>query len=98
MELANVQSCLEVLDPKVEGMQEAIKDLDEIKNKMLGSLRALVWMNGVMMAVLIMILGVVLTWGLNHITIRTQFIPGGVISSETSPMQDTGLPPSYQPK
>lgn len=78
VELANVQSMLEILDPKVDGFEARIEELEEVKNKLQGALRVIIWMNSVTMLIVVAILGAFLTWMSNHISIRTNFDAPGV--------------------
>ena len=93
VELAKLQIFAVDADEDIVKLKKDYGDLKEIKDKLLGSLKVLIWMNGIIMAVLVVILGTVLTWSLNHITIRTNFSAPGIISQDQIPPTDSAVEP-----
>jgi hypothetical protein len=92
VELANVQSCLEVLDPLVRdagGLEARVNILESDRDEWKGSLRVIIWLNGVIIGILLLLLG----WCLQHVTIRADFAPPGV-SSQQKPSENADLPKS----
>jgi hypothetical protein len=72
VELANVQSCLEVLDPLIRdrgGLEERVDELESDRDTWKGSLRIIIWLNGVIIGILLLLGG----WCLQHLTIRASF-------------------------
>lgn len=87
-----MQSCLEVLDPLVRdkgGIEERVDGLESDRDNWKGSLRVIIWLNGVIIGILLLLGG----WCLQHLTIRANFDNPGVSSSQK---QQIAVDPSIQ--
>ena len=97
VELANLQSFAEDADVTLRELSQRVDQLESHWDKIQGSLKVLVWMNGIVMSLVVLLIGALFVWGLNHITIRAVASPM-ITSSEISPPQDTSLPSAYVAK
>lgn len=78
VELANVQSVLEVLDPEVTAQAVRIDTLESNRDWVRGALWVIIGLNGFILTVLLLLA----SWVLNHMTIKANFDNPGVISSQ----------------
>lgn len=67
VELANVQSCLENLDPIVERHTEEIGELKSFQNNTEGKFTVIVWLVGINVSLVIGGLVALFGWGLSHL-------------------------------
>jgi hypothetical protein len=70
LELSRVQSCLEVVDPKVDDLADRVDSLEATRDKIEGKFTVIVWLVGVNITLMLSLLVALFTWGLNHITVR----------------------------
>jgi hypothetical protein len=69
VELANVQSCLESLNPIVDDHGERIDNLEASRDNVKGMLTVIAFLQGVMITIFI----AVFVWALNHVTLHATF-------------------------
>jgi hypothetical protein len=88
VEVANIQSVLESLDPKVATIDCRVDSLEATRDKLDGKFVIIVWLVGVNIAILIGVMVAFCTWGLNHIQIHAIAAP--MITSQANPSQISG--------
>lgn len=97
VELANLQSFAEDADVTLKELTQRVDQLESRWDQIQGSLKVLLWMNGIITGLMVMLLITLFAWGLSHISIRAVGTPM-ITSSQADPPQDSGLPPSYRTK
>jgi hypothetical protein len=90
VELSRVQSWLEIADPVIAKMADRVDSLESYRDINQGSLRIIIWLNGIILALMVGMIVALFTWGLSHISLRVENIPQSEHSALESP-QDAGI-------
>lgn len=61
---------VKVVDPGLRDHGDRLMSIEENQNEWKGSLKVIMWMNGVILSLVIVLLGTFLAWGLSHVTLR----------------------------
>ena len=84
VELANLQSAVEDAVPRISRLEANVDDLQSDRDSLKGSLRVIIWMNGIMLSLLIALIIALFSWGLNHLSMHAAL-------TEATP-QDAAIP------
>lgn len=88
VELANVQSCLEALDPLVRdkgGLEDRIDSLEATRDNLGGKFTVIIWLVGLNVSILVGL--IIALFGSGKLTIHANFAPSVISSSQNSPPQ-----------
>ena len=94
VELARVQSALEDVVPEVARQGVRIDSLESDRDNARGSLRVIIWLNGIIIGLFVVLIGTLFSWGLSHISIHANLGSGPSTSAVQSP-QDSSNSPAY---
>ena len=94
VELSRVQTTLEYLDPKMGVMEGRVDVLESFRDTIQGSLRVIIWMNGVVITILVAMILALFGWGLSRITLKVENAPSGPVSGVQS-SQESGNSTAY---
>lgn len=90
VELASIQTWAEGIDPVVEGHTAEIGQLRTFKDSTEGKFTVIVWMNGIILALVTGMIVALFAWGLSHITLRVSSDPTSITESHSP--QESGVP------
>lgn len=76
------------ISSRLEDHELRIRDLEEQSAEWKGSLRVIVWLNGIILALVLGLIVALFGWGLSHITLKAEFKPDSPVSQN----QDAGGP------
>jgi hypothetical protein len=62
--------------------------LEENQNEWKGSLKVIVWLNGIILSLVVLLIAALFGWGLSHITLRVESAPPSM--SSTQPAEHAG--------
>lgn len=58
------------VDPHLDSHERRIDSLEASRDETKGSLRVIIWMNGIIIAMIIGMMVALFTWGLGHVTLH----------------------------
>jgi len=79
------------VDPKLASHSTRLTVVETNQSEWKGSVRVIIWLNGIILSLVIVLLGTLFGWGLSHVTLRVESASPSTIGAVQSP-QDAALP------
>ena len=74
VELARIQTYIESeVEPELTMLRQTTSELKADRDSLKGSLRVIIWLNGVILGLVVAMIVSLFSWGLNHISLKAEF-------------------------